>query len=290
MQVFSERAVSFQPAFPAFPKPDQIVRSDKKRNFFFYARPNHARNLYWRGLEVIDSAMRNGLFADNEWNINFVGQGIEPLSLPGDVSPKIWSNLSWSDYANFVSKMDLGLSLMDTPHPSYPPLDLAASGAIVVTNQHGIKNSLEIWSKNIITAPADTLSLVDALRVGAERSKNLSERHANCMNDNIERNWEASLGMAIDRLFKFEEYISVFITNFPSIQFEEPWLSTYEKRLFLLGQRRKRISYFYENPDTSTFRYRVFNPVLTLQDDHNNDVSASWFHLGDLKSDMRFFG
>ncbi|MGX5711006.1 rhamnosyltransferase WsaF family glycosyltransferase [Brucella lupini] len=197
---FSERAVSFQPAFPAFPKPDQIVRSDKKRNFFFYARPNHARNLYWRGLEVIDSAMRNGLFADNEWNINFVGQGIEPLSLPGDVSPKIWSNLSWSDYANFVSKMDLGLSLMDTPHPSYPPLDLAASGAIVVTNQHGIKNSLEVWSKNIITAPADTLSLVDALRVGAERSKNLSERHANCMNDNIERNWEASLGMAIDRL------------------------------------------------------------------------------------------
>ena len=32
--------------------------------------------------------------------------------------------------------MDVVLYLMDAPYASYPPLDLAASRAVVVTNQH----------------------------------------------------------------------------------------------------------------------------------------------------------
>ena len=61
------------------------------------------------------------------------------MELPGGVRPTVWSKLPWSKYAELVSTMDLGLCLMDTPHPSYPPLDLAAAGAVVVTNTHGSK-------------------------------------------------------------------------------------------------------------------------------------------------------
>lgn len=89
---------------------------------------------------------------------------------------------------------------MDTPHPSYPPLDLAASGAVAITNQHGVKRSLEQWSKNIITVPSDLTSLINAIETGAARAANLIERHDNCIHDHIERDWETSLGSAIDRL------------------------------------------------------------------------------------------
>jgi hypothetical protein len=196
----ADRAVAFEPAFPIFPRLDQIVRSGKRKNSFFYARPNHARNLFWRGLEVLDGAIRQGVLSADDWDIHFVGYGIEPIELPGGMSPKVWSEMSWGEYAKLVSTMDLGLSLMDTPHPSYPPLDLAAVGAVVVTNQHGVKTSLDKFSKNIITAPSDTASLIDAVKEGVVRAANLSERHVNCLNDHIERDWEISLGSAIDRL------------------------------------------------------------------------------------------
>ena len=124
-----------------------------KQNFFFYARPNNDRNLYWRGLEVINAAMREGVLAPDQWNFHFVGRELPDMELPGGVRPTVWARLPWSEYAELVSRMDLGLCLMDTPHPSYPPLDLAASGAVVVTNTHGSKKSLEQWSRNIIAAP-----------------------------------------------------------------------------------------------------------------------------------------
>jgi len=202
-----ERGHWFDPAFPSFAQPTESRPRDGngKWNFFFYARPNHPRNLFWRGLEVIDAAMRDGSLPSNEWNIHFVGNNIPDIKLPGDARPIVRANLSWSNYAELVSQMDLGLCLMDTPHPSYPPLDLAASGAVVVTNTHGPKTSLERWSRNIITAPPSIDGLCEALRRGAMLAQNAPLRMENYRSDHISRDWEASLRPALDRLLPSRE-------------------------------------------------------------------------------------
>lgn len=98
-----ERGAWFEPAFPAFPRPYALLPLDSKRNFFFYARPNNDRNLYWRGLEVIDAAMREGVLATDEWNIHFVGRELPDMELPGGVRPTVWAKLPWSEYADLVS-------------------------------------------------------------------------------------------------------------------------------------------------------------------------------------------
>src|SRR5215471_7577482 len=41
-------------------------------------------------------------------------------------------------------------------------------------------------------------------------------------------------------------------------------------------RRRRRVAYFYERPDTSTFRYRVYNMVEVIIR-FSTEVSASWF-------------
>jgi hypothetical protein len=197
-----ERSDWFAPAFPAIPEPDkEEAPRVAKGNFFFYARPNNPRNLYWRGLEVIDGAMRAGILAPEEWNFHFVGAKLPAIELPGGVRPIVSAVLPWSDYAKLVSKMDLGLCLMDTPHPSYPPLDLAAAGAVVVTNTHGSKESLEHWSRNIIAAPPIVSALVEALRRGAALSRDVEQRAANFAANNISRDWEASLLSVLERVF-----------------------------------------------------------------------------------------
>lgn len=77
--------------------------------------------------------------------------------------------------------------------------------------------------------------------------------------------------------------------NIPSpIEYKDPWLSSYDERLKQLVSQEKRIVYFYEHPDTSTFRYRAFNPGLTLAAHPECKVSGAWFDHRDLTIDDRF--
>lgn len=62
---------------------------------------------------------------------------------------------------------------------------------------------------------------------------------------------------------------------------EEPWHATLPDRLRALARGRTRVAYFYEQPDDSTFRYRVYNMTQAL-DDGSGEVSASYFFLADL--------
>jgi hypothetical protein len=196
-----ERGLWFNPAFPSFKRP-KVAKPPAQgaQNFFFYARPNNDRNLFWRGLEVINAAMREGVLAPDEWNFHFVGRDLPHLELPGGVRPKVWSKLPWSKYADLVSTMDLGLCLMDTPHPSYPPLDLAAAGAVAVTNTHGSKQSFDHWSRNIIAVPPSVSALTAGLRDGVKLSRDSEQRFANCDADHIARDWEPQLDAVIERM------------------------------------------------------------------------------------------
>jgi glycosyltransferase involved in cell wall biosynthesis len=72
------------------------------------------------------------------------------------------------------------------------------------------------------------------------------------------------------------------------IAYRDPWTASFEERLAVLCSRPRRIAYFYERPDTSTFRYRVFNMVEALVAEPDLEISASWFHRGDVDRMERF--
>jgi hypothetical protein len=196
-----QRGDWFEPAFPAIPKPDlEGAPRAGKANFFFYATPSNQRSLFWRGLEIIDLAMRTGVLPPEEWTIHFVGWDLASIELPGSVRPILADRLPWLEYSELISRMDLGLCLMYTPHPSYPPLDLAAAGAVVVTNTHGHKTALEEWSRNIIAAPPTVPALLEALRQGVALCRNRELRSVNWRSSNIPRDWEPKLRPVLERI------------------------------------------------------------------------------------------
>jgi hypothetical protein len=195
-----ERGRWFEPAFPAFQRPQTLATQKTKADFFFYAQPNYDRNLYWRGLEVINAAIREGVLQSGEWNLHFVGCDLCDMELPDTIRPTLWTKLPWHRYSELVSQMDLGLCLIDMPHPSYPPLELAASGAAVVTNTSGPKISLKNWSPNIIAAPPSVAALLDALEDGVQLARDRDQRFANCETDHIPRDWELQLNPVINQL------------------------------------------------------------------------------------------
>lgn len=68
----------------------------------------------------------------------------------------------------------------------------------------------------------------------------------------------------------------MFVVNEPPHQYQNPWDIPYEKRFKDLCSGSRRVAYFYERPDTSTFRYRVYNMIQVLRT-LGADIGASFF-------------
>ncbi|SIR43197.1 class I SAM-dependent methyltransferase [Pseudacidovorax sp. RU35E] len=205
LPALSERAIAFEPAFPGARPLERRERAGK-RNFFFYARPHHPRNLFWRGADALAAAIEDGILDPQEWEFHWVGAGVPALCLPCGVVPRRVEGLGWRDYQSLVRSMDAALVLMHTPHPSYPPLDLAGAGVAVLTNSFPGKSDLSFYSRNIITTSVALGDLCEGLSRTAALARNEALRLQQCAQDGIARDWKASLGPVLEHVAaKFNE-------------------------------------------------------------------------------------
>ena len=182
----------------------QTKPANTKYRFVFYARPNNLRNLFYLGIQVINSAIQQQILNLDQWEIIFVGKDIPDVTIDDGKEPIKYQNLNWSEYAQLAGTVDLGLSLMCTPHPSYPPLDLAASGAVVVTNRFSNKQDLNCYSANLICADPELHALVDAIRKGIALATDPVAREQNFINNKLSTDWNQSL----------KDVIQVLSTNY----------------------------------------------------------------------------
>jgi O-antigen biosynthesis protein len=70
-----------------------------------------------------------------------------------------------------LNECAVGISLMLSPHPSYPPLEMAHSGLLTITNSYGDKD-LSSWHENIRSMTRIT---PEELAKAVERCVNLFE-------------------------------------------------------------------------------------------------------------------
>ncbi|MBS0455330.1 MAG: hypothetical protein JSS14_28860 [Proteobacteria bacterium] len=182
----------FEPAFPSELFHKRKRATGEKRRLFFYARPNNPRNLFGTGLRLLERAVNEGILDLEHWDVYLVGSNIPNVAFGLGYLPKRAQGLDWKAYADLMGTIDLGVSLMYTPHPSYPPLDLAASGAVVVTNKFANKQSLESYSRNIICADLQMDSLLDALKSGIKLAEDGETRDQNYRTNGLGGDWAAS--------------------------------------------------------------------------------------------------
>jgi hypothetical protein len=89
---------------------------------------------------------------------------------------------------------------MSTPHPSYPPLDLAACGAVAVTNRFGVKQDLNSYSSNIICTDLVHDAIVEGIAAGARLAQDRDTRRRNYETQQLSRSWDSSLSAVLDEL------------------------------------------------------------------------------------------
>jgi len=167
---FTDDCLIFEPAIDRSRFYIETSTSAKKR-LLFYGRPQAPRNMWPLGLAVLRQAVDQGLFK-GDWEFISMGEPVDEQPLGNDAVLKPHPWLDFDGYASLLRSADVGLSLMLSPHTSYPPLEMAACGVPVVTNTFGPKNQQRLadLSANIIAGPPDVDSLVTALQTAIQRS------------------------------------------------------------------------------------------------------------------------
>jgi hypothetical protein len=109
----------------------------RERRIVVYARPGTPRNAF----ELICEGLRLWGWTDQrsaQWQVVAPGEIESDLDL-GPFKLNALGKLDIDAYATLLSTSSIGLSLMVSPHPSYPPLEMAAFGMSVLTNRYDNK-------------------------------------------------------------------------------------------------------------------------------------------------------
>jgi hypothetical protein len=166
---FASHALAAQTFMPAVDR-GVFARQERSpgdpRRLVFYARPRNPRNLFEIGLRVLRDAAAAGTFDNEPWEFLAIGQELPDLPLSSRHLLKYQPWLRYEDYGTLLGSSDVLLSLMLSPHTSYPPLEMAAAGGLVVTNTFGPKTAraFAAISPAIHAAAPAVGPLVDALQ------------------------------------------------------------------------------------------------------------------------------
>ncbi|MFY0633396.1 MAG: glycosyltransferase [Vannielia sp.] len=132
------------------------------RRLALYGRPEVERNMFPMAIEALERFLQAEGLGRKEIELVSVGLQHEPVEFSTGARLTSRGKLPWEAYPAFLLGVDLGLSLMYSPHPSHPPIEMAASGVRVVTNSFGGKD-LGRLSPAILSAAPTPEALAEAL-------------------------------------------------------------------------------------------------------------------------------
>ena len=153
---------------------------------------------------ALRQAVARGAFGADEWELLFIGESIPPIQLGNNVviHQAPWS--SYEDYARLLRSSAVGLSLMLSPHPSYPPLEMGICGMLSVTSTFSVKSAevLRQYCPNIIAVPPRLEAVVEGLMEACMQSGNIESRRRNAVSS-LPSTWDEVFEPMIPTIVEF---------------------------------------------------------------------------------------
>jgi len=142
------------------------------KRIFLYARPGTPRNAFELAISSLRIAkQRLGskievLCAGEDWNADAFGVGTLVKNL---------GTLSIAETAALYQTCDIGIALMMTKHPSYLPIELMASGALVISNRNTYTSWFMKHNKNCLLSLPSQSCLANTICFAVEHFDDLSD-------------------------------------------------------------------------------------------------------------------
>lgn len=135
---------------------------------FFYGRPDHPRNGFEMGIEVLRKLKSK---MGEEVEIIAAGAKWNPADYSLNGIVKNLGVLNLKETSELYRTCDAGLVLMFTRHPSYIPFELMASGSLVITNWNPFTTWFLKDGINCLLAIPGVTNLAEKLEYGLRNSK-----------------------------------------------------------------------------------------------------------------------
>jgi hypothetical protein len=150
---------------------EHLCQRPKRRELVFYGRPGTPRN----GFEIVIGALhlwqQRCPTTAREWAITSVGEVYANDRVLYIRNLRILGKLPPAEYIDLLNYASVGVSLMISPHPSYPPLEMAQAGLITITNSYRYKD-LSLRHENIVSIErVDEEALADAIENAVKRAE-----------------------------------------------------------------------------------------------------------------------
>ena len=140
----------------------------RARRIVAYGRPGIPRNAFPAIVEGL-RAWRSSYPHADRWTVVSAGQAHPEVELGGGATMASVGKLDLAAYGRLLRSSAVGLSLMVSPHPSYPPLEMAHLGLLVLTNTFDGKD-LAGWHTNITsTADISAATVAEAMAMLCDR-------------------------------------------------------------------------------------------------------------------------
>jgi glycosyltransferase involved in cell wall biosynthesis len=145
------------------PPSERDILQRKKKKIVVYGRPKTDRNLFNTLVSGLRLWIKENQIISDEVEIISAGESHLDIPLGNQIKIQSIGKLTMEEYATLLRSADLGISLMLSPHPSYPPFDMAASGMIVLTNTYANKQ-IDL-SPNFISTHPTPKDIAEAIKV-----------------------------------------------------------------------------------------------------------------------------
>ncbi len=145
----TERSFVFDPVISEALRPytGKVDTSVREKVILVYGRPTVERNCFPALVRGLRRWARD-YPQYGDWKVVSAGTEHAPVPLGDGRDMRSVGKLSLDDYADTLLRSSVGVSLMASPHPSYPPLEMAHFGMRTVTNGYLCKD-LSTYHPNI---------------------------------------------------------------------------------------------------------------------------------------------
>jgi len=177
---------------------DELKPFHKKRQILVYGRPSTPRNAFSLILESLKRWAERQPDA-RQWKIISVGEKHRDMDLGHGAAVISKGKVSLAEYARLLAESSVGVSLMVSPHPSYPPLEMAEYGLHVITNNFQSKDLSHRYGNIISLERCMPEDIAGALLAAAQREP--LQGPVVSMKANHEQEEKQLIGHIVDALY-----------------------------------------------------------------------------------------
>lgn len=146
-----------------------IVPTRPERLILAYGRPTVNRNCFELLVEGLRVWQGRNPRVNAGFELVFAGEPFDQSRLHGLENARTVGKMTIEEYASMLNRACAGVSLMVSPHPSYPPLEMASAGCMTITNAYEGKDLSQRSDLIVSLSSLTPAAVADALDTAVAR-------------------------------------------------------------------------------------------------------------------------